>query len=150
MDDGAVDDFDAFVVRVEPPLRRALVAAFGSERGRDATAEALGWAWERWPEPARLVSPVPYLFKVGRSRTRSRKRRPVFDIPVEHELRVEPKLQPALAALTEHQRVAVILVHGYGWTMREVAELHDVAVTTVQNHLERGLAKLRGRLEVNI
>jgi DNA-directed RNA polymerase specialized sigma24 family protein len=144
-----VHEFDAFVLRVEPPLRRALVAAFGSERGRDATAEALGWVWEHWPDASSLTSPVPYLFKVGRSRTRARKHRAIFEIPAQHELRVEPMLRPALEALTEHQRVAVVLVHGYGWTMREVAELHDIAVTTVQNHLDRGLAKLRTSLEVH-
>ena len=40
------------------------------------------------------------------------------------------------------ERVAVILVHGFGWTMREVAELTGTKVTTVQTHLERGLRKL--------
>lgn len=144
----ADDGFDAFVADVEPRLRRALVAAFGSQRGRDATAEALAWAWEHWVTASGLTAPVPYLFKVGRSRTRARKTRAIFEIPTHHEPRVEPKLAAGLEALTEHQRVAIVLVHGYGWTMREVAELHDIAVTTVQNHLERALAKLRKTMEV--
>jgi DNA-directed RNA polymerase specialized sigma24 family protein len=41
-------------------------------------------------------------------------------------------------------------VHGYGWTLREVGELTATQVTTVQNHLERGLARLRRALEVSI
>ena len=60
----------------------------------------------------------------------------------------EPSLAPALEKLTERQRVAVILVHGFGWTMREVAECTDVRVTSVQNHLERGMQKLRAALKV--
>jgi RNA polymerase sigma factor (sigma-70 family) len=58
----------------------------------------------------------------------------------------EPGLAPALRALTARQRSAVVLVHGFGWSMREVAELTGTKVTTVQNHLERGLAKLRRTL----
>jgi RNA polymerase sigma factor (sigma-70 family) len=50
--------------------------------------------------------------------------------------------------LSEQQRTAVVLVHAYGWTLREVAELHGITVSTVQTHLERGLFKLRMALEV--
>ena len=57
-------------------------------------------------------------------------------------------LGPLLAQLSDRQRVAVVLVHGFGWTLREVAELTNTKVTTVQNHLERGLAQLRRGLEV--
>jgi DNA-directed RNA polymerase specialized sigma24 family protein len=57
-------------------------------------------------------------------------------------------LPAALRELTEHQRVCVVMVHGYGWTHREVADLISVATTTVQNHVERGLANLRRHLEV--
>ena len=143
------DNFDAFGALVEPRLRRALVAAYGSQRGREATAEALSWAWENWPKAATLEAPVPYLYRVGQTRTRSRKTRVLFDIAAEHELLVEPGLRAALENLTERQRVAVVLVHGFGWTMREVADLDGIAVTSVQNHLERALAKLRSHLEVH-
>jgi RNA polymerase sigma factor (sigma-70 family) len=85
---------------------------------------------------------------VGRSRTRGRKQRALFVRPDATESWVEPALPAALAELTERQRLAVGLVHGYGWTLREVAELCGLRVTTVQNHLERGLAHLRARLEV--
>ena len=61
---------------------------------------------------------------------------------------IEPNLAGALGALTERQRVAVSLVHGYGWTLREVADLCGLQITSVQNHLERGLARLRDRLGV--
>ena len=60
----------------------------------------------------------------------------------------DPGLIPALASLTEHQRVAVVLVNGFDWKLREVAELLDVGISTVQSHLERGMRSLRNALEV--
>jgi RNA polymerase sigma factor (sigma-70 family) len=139
--------FERFVRDVEPRLRRALVAAYGGQRGREATAEALSWAWENWDRVRAMEYPHRYLFRVGRSRTRARRQRVVFDVNDAAERHVEPRLGPALARLSERQRIAVVLVHGFGWTHREVAELTGSRPTTVQNHLERGLRKLRTDLE---
>jgi DNA-directed RNA polymerase specialized sigma24 family protein len=142
-------EFEAFVSRIEPRLRRALVAVCGFDRGREATAEALGWAWEHRDNLAKLENKVAYLFRVGQSRTRHRKQ-PVGFARSEHtEPWFEPALGPALAALPERQRVAVVLIHGFSWTLREVAELMGIRVTTVQSNLERGLRNLRAAMEVN-
>ena len=62
---------------------------------------------------------------------------------------VEPALPSSLKALPERQRQAVMLIHGYGWTQMEVAELLGVSKTTVQQHLERGVVKLRKSLGVD-
>jgi DNA-directed RNA polymerase specialized sigma24 family protein len=140
--------FEAFVAAHSPRLRRALVAAYGSERGAEALAEALAYAWEHWARVSAMQHPVPYLYRVGQTRTRRRKSRVVFDVPETGVPWVEPALPAALAALSERQRVAVALVFGFGWQLGEVAELFGVRVTTVQNHLERGLARLRVALEV--
>ena len=74
----------------------------------------------------------------------------MFDVPATPYVGVdiEPGLPAALAALSERQRVAVVLVHGFGWTQREVAELTDTSPSSVQKHLERGLLSLRRTLEV--
>jgi DNA-directed RNA polymerase specialized sigma24 family protein len=141
-------DFESFFDAVEPQLRRAHFAAFGLERGPEATAEAFAWAWETWPRARDLYSPVGYLFRVGQSRTRSRRFRPVFAPATFDDPLVEPGLGAALAQLSESQRTAVVLVHGFGWTLRQVAELRGVKVTSVQTHLERGLRRLRAALEV--
>jgi DNA-directed RNA polymerase specialized sigma24 family protein len=142
-------EFETFVAEVEPRLRRALVAAYGSDRGREATAEALAYAWERWTTVRGMGNAAGYLYRVGQSRTRPR-RRAAMELPVPAgEPWVEPALPAALLALSEGQRTAVVLVHGFGWTLREVAELTRVKPTTVQNHLERGLARLRAALEAN-
>jgi RNA polymerase sigma factor (sigma-70 family) len=142
------DTFSTFFATAEPRLRRAFVAAYGGDRGREATAEALAYAWEHWSEVEHMRNPMGYLYRVGRSRTRGRKQRVLYVRAETPDAWVEPGLPAALAALTERQRVAVGLVHGYGWTLREVADVTGLHVTTVQNHLERGLAHLRSRLEV--
>ena len=143
-----LESFTRFFGDAEPRLRRALVAAYGSERGREATAEAMAWAWEHWSDVAGMGNPLGYLYRVGQSRSRPRKQRVVFEVPPMPELDVEPGLPAALASLSERQRLAVVLVHGYGWTHREVAELTGTSTGSVQTHLERGLDRLRRSLEV--
>jgi len=141
-------EFEAFVRTIEPSLHRALVAAYGFERGRDATAEALGWAWEHWDRAKDLDNKVAYLFRVGQSRSRDRKTPITFERDESSDPWFDPGLISALASLTEHQRVAVVLVNGFEWKLREVAELLDVGVSTVQSHVERGMRSLRNALEV--
>ncbi len=135
-----------------PRLQRAFVAVYGSERGEEATAEAVGYAWEHWKRVAAMDNPMGYLFRVGQSRTRPRKlrsARAMWVAPVDSGERLfEPGLPAALATLSEQQRIAVVLIHGYSWTLREVSELVEVSVSSIQTHLERGMAKLRSALEV--
>ena len=135
----------------EPRLRRAFVAALGAHRAYDATAEALAYGWEHWDRVRAMENPLGYLYRVGQSRTRPRRhalRSTTWDAGVADKPMVEPGLQPALASLSELQRVVVVLVHGFEWTLSEVADLLDVTKSTVQTHLERGLARLRAALEV--
>jgi RNA polymerase sigma-70 factor (ECF subfamily) len=143
------DGFEGFVARIEPRLRRALVALYGSENGRDATAEALAYAWEHWDRVRAMENPAGYLFRVAQSSTRHRRAPVVFEVPETPEIRVEPLLPGALQSLTENQRLAVVLVHAFGWRAIEVAELIGVKATTVQNHLDRGLRRLRETLGVD-
>jgi len=146
--------FTEFFESVEQPLRSALVARFGADRGREGTAEAMAWAWTNRDRLASIDNPLAYLFRVGQSRTRRWFTRP---IPIDRsrlDLKVEPWVEPALAEalrqLSRHQRVAVVLAHGFGWTHKEVGELLHISPSSVQNHVERGLAKLRGGLGVEL
>ena len=146
----ARDSFTEFVRSVEPRLRIALMAHYGPERGREATAEALAYAWEHWDRVGAMHQPVRYLYRVGQSKSRSRLRPPVAaDRPESHEPWIEPALPSALRSLSRRQRMAVVLVHAYGWTQRETADVMGVSPDTVRTHLERGLAKLRSVLEVS-
>lgn len=144
-----VESFNAFVTRVEPGLKQAFVARFGRNDGVEASCEAFAYAWEHWTRVSVMENPTGYLYRVGRSRTRRiRRRTPILPaVEVSRMPDVEPQLPAALASLPQRQRVAVILVHGLGWTQREVADLLGVSRTTLQNHLERGTARLRRALK---
>lgn len=142
--------FTAFVTEVEPRLRRALVALRGAETGREATAEALAWAWEHWDQVRAMENPAGYLYRVGTSRSRQRRRAllPWSGDPSPPE--VEPGLGPALDALTERQRAAVVLVHGCGWSYTEVADALGLTKSSVGTHVARGMEQLRATLGVDL
>ena len=148
VDTGPNRDFEDFVLATQPQLSRALAAAYGFEDGQDATAEALAYAFEHWDRLQHVANLPGYLFRVGQTRGRRRRQRVLYDVPEGENRNFEPALPAALASLTQRQRIAVVLVHGYGYTLREVAELTGVKTTTVQNHLSRGLARLRATLGV--
>lgn len=142
------DWFEGFVREVEPRLRVALVAVFGQERGRDATAAALAWGWEHCDRIKAMDNAAGYLYRVGRSSQRERKSPEFLPVPESRMPDVEPGLPKALRRLSERQRLAVVLVHAYGWSRQEVAELVGVSVSTLDSHLARGLGKLRKSLGV--
>lgn len=143
--------FSEFVSETEPRLREALSAMLGSDVGREAAAEALAYAWENWSRVGSMENPAGYLYVLGRDRGRKSKRRPrVLLLPVDSDRTpwVEPGLPDAIASLPDRQRVVVMLLHCFEWTMREVAELLGVSKSTVQSYEERGMSRLRSRLGV--
>lgn len=141
--------FDAFIADARPRLARAFVAAFGADRGEDALAEALGYAWEHFAALAAMGNPVGYLYRVGESRTRSRRRRAVLPMPVTIGLpAIEPALVGALRGLSERQRVCVVLASGFQWSHQEIADLLGLSRSSVQNHVERAMQHLRNAIGV--
>lgn len=147
------DGFEAFVERVKPGLLQALIATYGPVDGREATVDALSWAWEHWDRLADVDHPVGYLYRVGQSATRRFLPRPVptrlAEILETRFPDVEPGLMPALARLSEQQRTVVVLVHGYGWRQAEVARLLGINASTVRDYLNRAIDRLRDELEVS-
>jgi DNA-directed RNA polymerase specialized sigma24 family protein len=138
--------FTSFVAEVEPRLRRALTALRGRDIGRDATAEALAWAWANWSQVKEMANPAGYLYRVGSSRTRPRRERAwPMAVPADPH-GFEPGLAPALARLSERQRTVVVLVHGCGWTHQEVADALELSRSSVGTHLDRAMAQLRKEL----
>jgi RNA polymerase sigma factor (sigma-70 family) len=142
--------FTAFVQDAEPRLRRALVALRGVDDGRDAVAEALAWAYEHWDRVERMENPVGYLFRVGQSRSRPWRRRLMPPPEPVRIPEVEPALPGALAALTQHQRNVVWLVHGCGWSYADTATALGISASAVGTHVTRALEKLRNALEVQL
>jgi DNA-directed RNA polymerase specialized sigma24 family protein len=143
-----VDDFEAWVRQAEPRLRRAYAGVRGMDEAGDAAAEALGYAWEHWDRVRAMANPVGYVFRVGQSRTRTRKSG-LLPAPADVGLPdIEPALVPALLALPEGQRSAVWLVHACGWTHAEAGEALGITASTVSTQVSRGMEALRRRLEV--
>ncbi len=150
-------EFEQFVADVEPRLRRAMIVGFGPDLGRQSALEALSWAWENWDRVQAMDNPAGYLYRVATTRAlRARPR----DLPMSGpaiELTpdvstvdgewFEPGLLDALDTLSDVQRSAVVLVHGYGYTLREAAEILEVASSTVYKNCERAMARLRQKLE---
>ena len=153
--------FGEFVATVEPRLRRALVAAYGTDVGRDAAADALAWAWQHWDRVRAMENPAGYLWRVGQTSVRRTSRRRVREVvdgrvfeleliddgPTERN--VEPGLQGALAALSPQQRAAVVLVHGHGYSLSEAGDALGCSISTIRNHVARALRRLHAALEVD-
>jgi DNA-directed RNA polymerase specialized sigma24 family protein len=146
-------EFRAFVREVEPRLLDALVATYGPADGREATVDALSWAWEHWDRLHDVANKVGYLYRVGQSATRRFAARglPLTDSHISNSRLpdVEPGLIRALAELSDQQRTVVLLVHAFDWSQTDVAALLDVTPSTVREHLRRALERLRHDLEVH-
>jgi RNA polymerase sigma-70 factor (ECF subfamily) len=148
-DETTTGQFTDFVSVVEPRLRRALSAAFGSELGREATAEALAYGWQHWDRIGGMENPAGYLFRVGQGKARRMRSRPSAIDQVSTgsaDPWVEPGLAPALGMLTEKQRVVVSLIHAFDWSMSEVAAVLGVSKATVQSYEKRAMKKLQQEL----
>jgi DNA-directed RNA polymerase specialized sigma24 family protein len=147
-----IEAFTAFAREVEPKLRHSLVAACGPERGLEAAEDALVYAWEHWEKIQVTSNPAGYLYRIGRRKaSRIRRPLPLFkETPVYDPGPPEPRLTPALGHLSKQQRTAVVLIDGFGYSYREVAELLGIGRSTVQKHHERGLEKLRREMGVKI
>ena len=143
-------EFERFAEVAAGRLRTALIAAYGPDVGADAAAEALAYGWEHWSRVSGMANPAGYLFRVGQSAARrSRRRHGYPPRPEVYELAdFEPRLVPALEALTEVQRVCVLLVHAFAWSQADTAEVMGVDSSTVRTHLARGLVKLQRVMEV--
>jgi DNA-directed RNA polymerase specialized sigma24 family protein len=149
----AADEFRRCFEDFDRPLWQAVAASFGPEAADDAVAETWAYAWSHWERLAPMDNLRGYLYVAAkRYAHRARPRRSgALPAPAVLELPdVEPGLIDALNALSEKQRVAVFLVEACQWRATEVAELLDVSVSTVRNHLARGLAHLRKELEVEL
>jgi RNA polymerase sigma factor (sigma-70 family) len=130
-----------------------LVVRFGVEAGSEAFAEAMAYAWEHRNRLSAMKNPLGYLYRVGLSSARPhlrwRQRTVLLDTDrtqdaSEHDI----DLIDAFTHLSAPQRVAVVMVHGYGATYAEVAEVLGISVAAVTNHVHRGLRRLRESLEV--
>ena len=133
-------------------VRRALRARFGAELGTEAWADTVAWAWEHRDQVASMTNPAGYLYRVGQSAAKVytcwQRRPPLIAGEPVHDAEVpfDASLFDALAHLNANQRVSVLMVHGYGASYADVAELLGISVAAVTNHVHRGLNRLRKQL----
>lgn len=145
------DSFTEFFSDVEARLRAAFTATFGVEVGREVCAEAMSYGWEHWDRLRDMENPAGYLYQVGVGK--GRRTKPSFRVVYEPRAVdspgwFEPGLADALWSLSEKQRIVVSLVHGYGWSLSQVASLLGVGKSTVQSYEQRGMKRLRRKLGV--
>lgn len=148
--------FELFFQDTEPLLRRALVSRFGAELGRDATAEGLAVAWRSWDRVAAMENSAGYVYRTAErwaARQQSQRQTHSHAAPLatEHseDRYHDHELAEALDQLSPRQRQAVVLVEGFGLTHGEAAELLGCAKSSLQNHVERGISRLRKNFEVS-
>jgi DNA-directed RNA polymerase specialized sigma24 family protein len=90
------------------------------------------------------------VFRVGQSASR-RYRRAAVTFPAvaqsrEADPEVDPRLPAALATLSARQRGAVLLVHAYGYDLGSAAQVLGCSVSSLRNHVARGMRRLRSQL----
>lgn len=130
-----------------------MTAQYGVDVGADATDAALAWAWEHWARLADMTNPAGYLYRVAQTQARRAivTGRPVTlppEAPPSADVAVafDGDLAVALRRLPERQRLAVVMVHVYGWSPTEIGDLTDTPAVTIRSHLRRGLRHLRTEL----
>jgi DNA-directed RNA polymerase specialized sigma24 family protein len=146
-----VDSFTEFVVEHELRVRRALTAAFGSDAGREAAADAFAYAWQHWDRIRTMKNPGGFLYRVGHNLARNAHRVVVADDIGRVAGRmpwVEPGLAGALASLSEQQRTVVALVHAYEWSLAEVSQVLGISKGSVQVHERRAMRRLQRQLGI--
>jgi hypothetical protein len=143
--------FDEFACAYQSRFTDALVARFGPQLGVDASAHAMAYAFEHWTRVGAMERPLAYLYRVAQSSLRPHwrwLRHRSIAFPPELATRETGEridLSRALTTLSEEQRVSVLLIHAYGWTYREVAELLDYAhLASFADGIEDGVAVKAG------
>lgn len=139
--------FDEFVAGDGERLRRVLVAQWGVDVGNDLHAEAMAAVWEDWDRVGRMDNPSGYAYRVAQSASRRHRRwRRAVQLPREEGAPAHDDggdIFLSLGALKPMQRTCVVLVHAYGWSYRDVADILGISVAAVTNHVHRGMQRLR-------
>jgi DNA-directed RNA polymerase specialized sigma24 family protein len=145
--------FPRLVERTEPRLREALTALYGAERGREATMEALNWAFEsvrrdggpggRYDDTITLRR----LFAEAQARSFSLRAAPAFDDPAKPQTGIDRRLAGLLSVMPRQDRVAILLTEGAGWAIEDVAALFSTSEPRILHRGERWLGMLREAVE---
>lgn len=142
-------DYERFLETDGARLRRVLLARYGVTHGPDIAADVMTYAWEHWGELRSMVNLRGYLYRVGQSsarRYRVSRRLPEPPIPhadLQGAVAGRLEVEQVLRRLKAQERAAVLLVYGYGFSYDEAAQALGVRPSALNNHVHRGMAKLR-------
>jgi DNA-directed RNA polymerase specialized sigma24 family protein len=138
--------------------RRALISGYGPVLGAEAEDDMAVWAFANADRLAAVANRAGYLYRVGRTCARRLKRfgdRYGGDsswrvITPDHSdaVVVSIEVMDAMASLSRMQRSAVLLCDGYGFPLVEAAAVMSCSVSTLRNHRNRGLKRLRQSMRV--
>ena len=153
------EDFTQFVLRHDAALMRTAWLLTGDRGlGEDLVQSALARAYGQWSKVQRADDPAAYVHKIminlhlsWRRRLASTERvvefvpdRPTDDHQDAHAERDRMRL--ALSRLSLRVRTAVVLRYFEDLSEAETARRMSCSVSTVNNHVTKGLATLRGLL----
>ena len=145
----SASEFETLLVLIRSRLRPALVAKWGIEVGTDISSDIEEYSWQHSDRLLRMGNPLGYLYRVAQSRSRRYKRWmnqstfPSKFPEVVHEDQSVHGVLELLAGVTEEQRQCILLIHAFDWTYEEVADLLGVSRSVINNHVHRGLSRLR-------
>lgn len=149
-----VRDFETFCTADGDRLARALALALGNrELGRDAAAEGLARAWERWGKISTYDNPAGWVYRVGlnwgRSRLRRRRREVTTDAFPDtrtDDVLPDETVLAALRDLSPDHRAVVVGRLYLDWSEADVAAALDIPTGTVKSRLSRALSQLEPHL----
>ena len=141
--------FDELIDQVRGRLLPVLWSKWGIEVGGDICCEVEEYAWANRNRLLGMSNPLGFLYRVAQSKARRYARwtkQATFPSRFPDVVHEDPQLHDMLqllASLTADQRTCVLLVHGFGWGYDEVAELLGMKRSAVNNHVHRGMTRLR-------
>ncbi|MBU3688009.1 MAG: hypothetical protein B7C54_09775 [Acidimicrobiales bacterium mtb01] len=146
---GRPGSFDELIDQMRAQLLPVLWSKWGVEVGGDICCEVEEYAWENRDRLLGMSNVLGYLYRVSQSKARRYTRwskRTTFPSRFPDVVHEDPQLHDMLqmlSALSPDQRTCVLLVHGFGWTYNEVASLLGMKRSDVNNHVHRGMSRLR-------
>jgi RNA polymerase sigma-70 factor (ECF subfamily) len=156
-----IEAFEDFFHAYHERLHRAMYLATGDRHeAEDLAQEAFVRILERWERVRGLDDPVGYLYRTALNTRRSRLRR--LAVAARKAVRPEPAVDQheaaedrsavhrALAALSDGQREAVVLVEWLGMTDVRAGEVLGISAGAVRTRLHRARAALRELLRGEI
>jgi DNA-directed RNA polymerase specialized sigma24 family protein len=143
-------DFAEFYREVKDDCLLAVVVSTGErDTAQDLVAEAFARAWASWPSVSRHPAPAAWVVRTALNAGVSRWRRRRREVAVPDLALIADRPaggEAALLRLPERQRQVVALRLFLDLDTERTARVLGIAPGTVQAHLGRAMASLRGEL----